>query len=63
MDPAGAVIIEGCHAMQEFAINGKEQLLHFCEAMGRSLFTAFVHKHAKVRIAGLTALFDVAVCG
>lgn len=31
--------------------------------MGRALFTAFVHKHAKVRIAGLKALFDVMVCG
>jgi len=31
--------------------------------MGRALFTAFVHKHAKVRIAGLRALFDVLVCG
>jgi hypothetical protein len=31
--------------------------------MGRALFTAFVHKHAKVRIAGLKALFDVLVCG
>jgi hypothetical protein len=40
-----------------------DQLLHFCENMGRALFTAFVHKHAKVRIAGLKALFDVMVCG
>ena len=31
--------------------------------MGRSLFTSFVHKHAKVRMAGLNALFDVMVCG
>jgi len=38
-------------------------LLHFCENMGRALFTAFVHKHAKVRIAGLKSLFDVCFCG
>lgn len=31
--------------------------------MGRALFTSFVHKHAKVRMAGLKALFDVCVCG
>ena len=31
--------------------------------MGRALFTAFVHKHAKVRVAGLDSLFDVMVCG
>lgn len=31
--------------------------------MGRSLFTALVHKHAKVRIAGLNALFDVLLAG
>ena len=31
--------------------------------MGRALFTAMVHKHAKVRIAGLKALYDVMVCG
>ena len=63
MDPAGAVIIEGCQGMREFAISGDDQLIHFAESMGRSLFTAFVHKHAKVRIAGLKSLFDVMVCG
>lgn len=63
MDPAGQVIIEGCQGMKEFATSGNDQLIHFCEEMGRSLFTSFVHKHAKVRIAGLNALFDVMVCG
>lgn len=63
MDPAGSVLIAGCQAMKEFAINGEQQLLHFCENMGRALFTSFVHKHAKVRMAGLNALFDVCVCG
>ena len=63
MDPAGQVIIEACQGMKEFAISGGDQLIHFCEAMGRSLFTAFVHKHAKVRCAGLRSLFDVMVCG
>lgn len=38
-------------------------MIHFCEAMGRSLFTSFVHKHAKVRMAGLRALFDVLCTG
>ena len=63
MDPAGQVIIEGCQAMKEFAVSGNEQLIHFCEVMGRALFTAFVHKHAKVRMAGLRSLFDCMVCG
>ena len=31
--------------------------------MGRSLFTSFVHKHAKVRMAGLRSLFDVLCTG
>jgi len=31
--------------------------------MGRALFTAFVHRHAKVRMAGLRSMFDVMVCG
>ena len=63
MDPAGQVIIEGCAAMREFAVHGNDQLLHFSENMGRALFTAMVHKHAKVRIAGLNSLFDVCACG
>ena len=63
MDPAGQVIIEGCQGMKEFAVSGNDQLIHFCEVMGRALFTAFVHKHAKVRVAGLRSLHDVMVCG
>lgn len=63
MDPAGDVVIEGCSAMREFAISGADQLIHFCEVMGRALFTAFVHRHAKVRCAGLRSLYDVMVCG
>lgn len=63
MDPSGQVIIEGTLGMAALARQGLEQLIHFCEHMGRSLFTSFVHKHAKVRIAGLHALFDVMVCG
>ena len=63
MDPYGDVIIEGCNAISEFCAAGEEMLIHFCEAMGRSLFTAFVHKHAKVRMAGLRALFNVMLAG
>ena len=63
MDPSGEVIIEGCQAIREFAASGGDQLLHFCENMGRALFTAFVHKHAKVRVAGLKSLYDVAFTG
>jgi len=63
MDPYGAVIIEGCNAMVEFCSNGGDQLLHFAENMGRSLFTAFTNKHAKVRIAGIKAFHQVLYCG
>lgn len=59
MDPFGEVIIEGTKAIAEFSKAGGDQLIHFCEPMGRSLFTSLVHKHAKVRMAGLRALFDV----
>lgn len=38
-------------------------MLHFAENMGRSLFTSFVSKHAKVRMAGLRALYQVFFCG
>ena len=63
MDPYGDVIIQGTKAISEFSRAGGDQLIHFCHAMGRSLFTAFVHKHAKVRMAGLRALFDVLCTG
>lgn len=63
MDPCGEVIIEGTRAIAEFSRAGGDQLIHFCEPMGRSLFTSFVHKHAKVRCAGLRALFDVLITG
>ena len=63
MDPYGEVIILGCQAIAELGAAGEDQLIHFCEAMGRSLFTAMVHKHAKVRMAGLNALFNVLLAG
>jgi hypothetical protein len=63
MDPYGEVIMEGTVALAEFCKTGGEQLIHFCESMGRSLFTSFVHRHAKVRIAGLRALFHVLTTG
>jgi hypothetical protein len=63
MDPYGGVIIEGCSAMIEFAQSGGDQLLHFSESMARSLFTALVDKKAKVRIAGLKALYHVFYTG
>ena len=63
MDPYGEVIIEGTRAIAALSRAGGDQLIHFCEPMGRALFTAFVHKHAKVRMAGLRALFDVLCTG
>ena len=63
MDPHSDVILEACSAMSEFAQSGTDQLLHFSENMGRSLFTALVCKKAKVRMAGMTALYHVFECG
>ena len=63
MDPYGEVIIEGTRAIAALSRAGGDQLIHFCDPMGRSLFTSFVHKHAKVRMAGLRALFDVLCTG
>jgi hypothetical protein len=63
MDPYGEVIIEGTKAIAEWCRAGGDQLIHFCEPMGRALFTSFVHRHARVRIAGLKALFDVLLSG
>jgi hypothetical protein len=63
MDPSGVVIMEGTQAMKALAVSGGEQLKFFCEFMGRALFTSFVHKNSKVRIAGLNALWDVMACG
>jgi hypothetical protein len=63
MDPAGAVIIEGCSAMNGLAEAAGDQLMHFCLGMGRSIFSAFGHRHAKVRIAGLKCLYNVLTCG
>jgi hypothetical protein len=63
MDPFGEVIIEGTRAITALSECGDEQLIHFCVSMGRSLFTALVHKHAKVRMAGLRALFPVCMTG
>ena len=63
MDPAGDVIIEGCLAMSGLADTSGDNLMHFCHDMGRSLFTAFSHRHAKVRMAGLKCLFSVMGCG
>ena len=63
MDPYGEVIIEGTRAIAELSRAGGDQLIHFCDPMGRSLFTSFVHKHAKVSMAGLRALFDVLCTG
>jgi hypothetical protein len=63
MDPAGQVIIEGCQAMDGLAAIAGDQLMHFCVDMGRALFTPFSHRHAKVRMAGLKALYNVMTCG
>lgn len=63
MDPAGQVIAEGCSAMNGLAEGAGDQLMHFCLAMGRSIFSAFAHRHAKVRIAGLKCLYNVLTCG
>lgn len=63
MDPYGEVIIQATVAMAELGKAGGDQLIHFAHAMGRALFTGFVHRHAKVRMASLNALFNVLLAG
>jgi len=63
MDPSGAVVKEGCEAMAKFCEGAADMLLHFAVSMGRAVFTAITHKHAKVRIAGIKALNAVLYCG
>ena len=58
MDPeSGDVRIAGCKTISLLVEIGKEYLLHYGEPISRSLFACLVHKHAKVRIAGLEAIY------
>ena len=58
MDPdSGEVRIKGCKTISLLVEIGKEQLLHYGEPMARSLFACLVHKHAKVRIAGIETIY------
>ena len=63
MDPFGEVIKEACAAIQELCTTGTELLFHFTVIICRSLLLALVHKHAKVRMAGLDALQQGLYCG
>lgn len=64
MDPASGDAIQiGCKTMSILCQKCTERLLHFSEQLGRSLFTSLVHKHWKVRKAGLEAIKDVMYCG
>jgi hypothetical protein len=64
MDPAsGEVIQTGCQAMSVLCSKATEKLLHYSEALARSLLTSLVHKHWKVRKEGLEALRSVMYCG
>jgi len=56
MDPHGPVIQEACAAICELVVHAKEIVFHYSEILGRSLLTALVHKHFKVRLAGVEAL-------
>ena len=64
MDPASGEVIQiGCEAMRILCTKATERLLHYTEALGRSLFTSLLHKHWKVRKAGLQAIQQVLYCG
>eukprot|EP00826_Nyctotherus_ovalis_P023202 TRINITY_DN1784_c0_g8_i2.p1 TRINITY_DN1784_c0_g8~~TRINITY_DN1784_c0_g8_i2.p1 ORF type:complete len:875 (+),score=299.36 TRINITY_DN1784_c0_g8_i2:535-3159(+) len=56
MDPHGPVVQEACAAIGELAVHAKETVFHFSEVLARALLTALVHKHSKVRLAGIEAL-------
>lgn len=64
MDPANSnVMIEACRAISEMCRNAPKLLLHYSEGLARSLFSCLVHKHSKVRTAGLEALGQVLYAG
>jgi hypothetical protein len=64
MDPANSnVMIEACRAISEMCRNAPKLLLHYSEGLARSLFTCLVHKHSRVRTAGLEALGQVLYAG
>jgi hypothetical protein len=64
MDPnSSETILIGCNAMTILCTKATDKLLHYSENLGRSLFTALVHKHWKVRKAGLESLKQVMYCG
>ena len=63
MDPFGEVISEGCRAIGLLCEKATPLLLHFSTNLGRACLTALVHKHAKVRLAGLLALCKTLYCG
>ncbi len=63
MDPHGPVIQEACAAIGELSVHAKETVFHYSEMLGRALLTALVHKHFKVRLAGIEALRKVMYVG
>jgi len=63
MDPHGPVIQEACAAIGELCMHAKDLVFHYAEMIGRSLLTAIVHKHFKVRLAGIDALRKVMYVG
>eukprot|EP01022_Parablepharisma_sp_SALTPOND_P004476 TRINITY_DN120366_c2_g1_i1.p1 TRINITY_DN120366_c2_g1~~TRINITY_DN120366_c2_g1_i1.p1 ORF type:complete len:897 (-),score=130.63 TRINITY_DN120366_c2_g1_i1:2894-5584(-) len=63
MDPHGPVIQEACAAIGELCTHAKDTVFHYSEMLGRALLTALVHKHFKVRLAGIDALRKVMYVG
>ena len=64
MDPSnGNVMKEACNGMSLLCCTAPKLLLHYSEKLARSLFSCLVHKHWKVRKAGLDAIGKVMHCG
>ncbi len=63
MDPHGLVIQEACATIADLCKLARETVFHYSEILGRSLLTALVHKHSKVRLAGIAALRQLMYVG
>ncbi|PFH36043.1 HEAT repeat-containing protein [Besnoitia besnoiti] len=63
MDQCAAIQTSACAHICNFCEHHYEGLLHFTEALARSLLSCLVHPHSKVRLHGLEALTAVMRCG
>ena len=63
MDPYSEIQFSACHILSNFCLNFKNILLNYTETMGRSILLPLVSKKSKIRIAALTTLNSILLCG